>query len=122
MTTKWNRKLRLQVPILSRISEFSFGQGLKSVIVSYQTLSIYSRNILIFCCHAVFFLCLFIIFVAIRQDRSTTGHILGRAQAQQQNVTPERNLNPFSCGVLRCLTHAAMLLGTDEDIQVCTIL
>jgi hypothetical protein len=56
--------------------------------------------------------------VAIRQDRSSTGHILGHAQAQQQNVTSVRNLTHLSCGVLRCLTHVAMLLGTDQNIQV----
>ncbi|CAB4005449.1 Hypothetical predicted protein [Paramuricea clavata] len=54
---------------------------------------------------------------ASRQDRSSTGHILGRAQAQQQNVTSVRNLTHLSCGVLRCLTHVAMLLGTDQNIQ-----
>lgn len=57
-------------------------------------------------------------FVAIRQDRSSTGHILGHAQAQRQNVTSVRNLTHLSCGVLRCLTHVAMLLGTDQNIQV----
>jgi hypothetical protein len=57
--------------------------------------------------------------VAIREDRSSSGHILGRVQAQQQNVTSVRNLTPLSCGILRCLTHAAMLLGTwDQNIQV----
>jgi hypothetical protein len=39
-------------------------------------------------------------------------------QAQQQNVTSVRNLTPLSCGILRCLTHAAMLLGTDQNNQV----
>lgn len=56
--------------------------------------------------------------MAIRQDRSSTGHILGHAQSQRQNVTSVRNLTHLSCGVLRCLTHVAMLLGTDQNIQV----
>ncbi|CAB4012396.1 Hypothetical predicted protein [Paramuricea clavata] len=51
-----------------------------------------------------------------REDRSSTGHILGPTQALQQNVT-QRNLNPLCCGVLRCLTHVAMLLGTEQNIQ-----
>ena len=53
-----------------------------------------------------------------REDRSSTGHILGRAQLQPPKITPQRNLNPMSCSVLRCLMHAAMLLGTDQDMQV----
>ena len=67
--------------------------------------------------HAGFYFSIFI-FVTIRHDRSETGHILGRAQAQPKTVTPERNLTPLACGVLRCLTHIAMLLGTDQNIQV----
>ncbi len=67
------------------------------------------------------FICLPSIFVAIRQDQSSTGHILGLAQAQPQTVTSTRNLNSLPCGVLRCLTHIAMLLGTDHDIQVCQL-
>ena len=62
---------------------------------------------------------IFVYFFEIRQDRSSTGHVLGRAQPQQRTVQSERNLNPLSCGVLRCLTHLAMLLGTDRDTQVC---
>ena len=58
-------------------------------------------------------------YLTIRDDRTSTGHVLGRVQPQQQTVQSERNLNPLSCGVLRCLTHLAMLLGTDQDIQVC---
>ncbi|XP_028416581.1 E3 ubiquitin-protein ligase RNF213-like [Dendronephthya gigantea] len=54
---------------------------------------------------------------ASREDRTSTGHILGRAQPQRGTVESERNMNPLSCGVLRCLTHLAMLLGTDQDIQ-----
>ncbi|XP_046861643.1 E3 ubiquitin-protein ligase RNF213-like [Xenia sp. Carnegie-2017] len=46
-------------------------------------------------------------------DRSSTGHILGRAQDQPPSA--QRNLNPLSCCVLRCLTHVAMLLGTTPD-------
>lgn len=53
-----------------------------------------------------------------REDRSSTGHTLGRAQSQPPNTTPERNLNPLSCSALRCLTHVAMLLGTDHNMQV----
>ena len=51
------------------------------------------------------------------QDRSSTGHILGNAEAQPEAVTSERNLTPLACGVLRCLTHIAMLLGTGQNIQ-----
>ena len=60
----------------------------------------------------IIFICL------ISEDRSSTGHILGRAQAQPPNATSERNLNPLTCSVLRCLTHLAMLLGTDQNMQV----
>ena len=61
------------------------------------------------------------VFVTIREDQSSTGHILGSAEAQPQFVTSERNLSPLACGVLRCLTHIAMLLGTDQNIQVCQV-
>ena len=55
--------------------------------------------------------------ISFRADRSSTGHILGRAQDQPPSA--QRNLNPLSCCVLRCLTHVAMLLGTTPDqIQV----
>ena len=63
--------------------------------------------------------CDFFIFICLnREDRSSTGHILGQARLQQPNATPLRNLNPLSCSVLRCLTHVAMLLGTDQNMQV----
>ena len=56
-----------------------------------------------------------------RQDRTATGHILGRAGAQSQTLTRTRNLTPLACGILRCLTHVAMLLGTQQNIQVCQL-
>ena len=56
-----------------------------------------------------------------RQDRSATGHILGRAGAQSQTLTSTRNLTPLACGVLRCLAHVAMLLGTEQNMQVCQL-
>ena len=55
--------------------------------------------------------------ISFRADLSSTGHILGCAQDQPPSA--QRNLNPLSCCVLRCLTHVAMLLGTTPDqIQV----
>ena len=41
------------------------------------------------------------------------------AEAQSRSLTSERNLTPLACGILRFLTHAAMLLGADQNFQVC---
>ena len=54
-----------------------------------------------------------------RQDHSTTGHIIGPAQRQPQSLPHERNLTPIALGVLRFLTHAALLLGADQNFEVC---
>ena len=64
------------------------------------------------------FLYISLFFVTIREDRSSTGHILGPPKAQPNVLTSQRNLTPLACGVLRCLTHIAMLLGTCEHFQV----
>ena len=77
------------------------------------------KNILVYI--VLFSICFLLIFVTNREDRSVKGHILGHAQAQPQAVVSERNLTPLACGVLRCLTHIAMLLGTAENIQVCQV-
>ena len=53
------------------------------------------------------------------QTHNSTGHIIGRIANVPQTLTPTRNLSPLAAGILRCLTHVAMLLGTEQNSQVC---
>lgn len=39
------------------------------------------------------------------------GHILGDANSRQRTATPERDLSPLECAVLRFFTHMSMYLG-----------
>ena len=54
-------------------------------------------------------------------DRTRNGHIIGSVEAQSSSLTSERNLTPLACGIVRFLTHGAMLLGADQNCQVCWI-
>ncbi|XP_041350668.1 E3 ubiquitin-protein ligase rnf213-alpha-like [Gigantopelta aegis] len=50
-------------------------------------------------------------------DQTKTGHILGDAN-QRPNISPsERKLSGQACALLRLLTHAALLLGCDINLQ-----
>lgn len=52
-------------------------------------------------------------------DATKTGHCLGpAAQQQRHHVTGERQLTPTSTALVRCLLHAAMLLGAESNIRV----
>lgn len=52
------------------------------------------------------------------EDRSETGHILGRADMRGQDHPQERLLSPVHCSCLRLLTHMAMFLAAANDPQV----
>ncbi|XP_061169142.1 E3 ubiquitin-protein ligase RNF213-like [Saccostrea echinata] len=45
------------------------------------------------------------------EDTTEKGHILGDADLRQQVATPERDLSPLQCAVLRLFTHMSMYLG-----------
>ncbi|XP_041354620.1 E3 ubiquitin-protein ligase rnf213-alpha-like [Gigantopelta aegis] len=50
-------------------------------------------------------------------DQTKTGHILGDAN-QRPNISPsERKLSSQACALLRLLTHAALLLGCDINLE-----
>lgn len=53
-----------------------------------------------------------------RADFSQPGHILGPAEGRSTQATSERTLSPSSNILLRLLTHMAMLIGTNEHLNV----
>ncbi|VDI24291.1 Hypothetical predicted protein, partial [Mytilus galloprovincialis] len=50
-------------------------------------------------------------------DRTETGHILGRATNLGLITAPERQLNRASFAILRLLTHISMYIGANTNIQ-----
>ena len=52
------------------------------------------------------------------EDRTETGHILGRAEVRGQGPIQERLLSPVHCSFLRLLTHMSMYLAAANDPQV----
>ena len=55
---------------------------------------------------------MFLLFV--RQDRSSTGHILGAPQ----RIIAERDLSPANVSLLRVILHSAMLAGAYQQPEV----
>ncbi|KAM8945658.1 LOW QUALITY PROTEIN: E3 ubiquitin-protein ligase RNF213 [Pelodytes ibericus] len=51
-------------------------------------------------------------------DQTQTGHVLGSADRQGNAVAPDRQISAPVFTILRLLTHLAMLLGIEEDMQI----
>ena len=49
------------------------------------------------------------IFHANREDATQTGHILGPAQHLSKQATPERDLSPVACTIMRLIIHATLV-------------
>ena len=60
-------------------------------------------------------------FVPYREDTTQTGHILGQAQHLSKQATPERDLFPVACTVIRLIMHAT-LVWSSVCVKVRTIL
>ena len=41
------------------------------------------------------------------EDTTQTGHVLGPAQHLSKQATPERDLSPVACTIIRLIMHAA---------------
>nr|DBA30609.1 TPA: hypothetical protein GDO54_006568 [Pyxicephalus adspersus] len=50
-------------------------------------------------------------------DRTQTGHVLGDPNPQGSALAPDRDIPAPAFILLRLITHLAMLLGSEEDIQ-----
>ncbi|CAH2291483.1 E3 ubiquitin- ligase RNF213 [Pelobates cultripes] len=50
-------------------------------------------------------------------DRTQTGHVLGNPEQRGVSVAPDRNVPAPVFIILRLVTHLAMLLGAEEDLQ-----
>ena len=44
-----------------------------------------------------------------REDTTQTGHLLGPAQHLSKQATPERDLSPVACTIIRLIMHAALV-------------
>ena len=44
-----------------------------------------------------------------REDTTETGHLLGPAQHLSKQATPERDLSPVACTIIRLIMHAALV-------------
>ncbi|XP_072001709.1 E3 ubiquitin-protein ligase RNF213-like isoform X2 [Engystomops pustulosus] len=51
------------------------------------------------------------------EDRTQTGHVLGLPEQQGAAIAPDRDLPAPEFILLRLVTHLAMLLGSEEDVQ-----
>ena len=47
-----------------------------------------------------------------REDTTQTGHLLGPAQHLSKQATPERDLSPVACTIIRLIIHAALVWGS----------
>ena len=47
-----------------------------------------------------------------REDTTQTGHLLGPAQHLTKQATPERDLSPVACTIMRLIMHAALIWGS----------
>ena len=47
-----------------------------------------------------------------REDTTQTGHLLGPAQHLSKQATPERDLSPVACTIIRLIIHAALVWST----------
>ena len=59
-----------------------------------------------------FYLSLYIavdVFVPYREDTTQTGHILGPVQHLSKQATPERDLSPVACTIIRLIMHATLV-------------
>ena len=56
-----------------------------------------------------FYLCGVYVHVSYRKDTTQTGHLLGPAQYLIEQATPERDLSPVACTIIRLIIHAALL-------------
>ena len=52
------------------------------------------------------------VYVVYREDSTQTGHLLGPAQNLSKQATPERDLSPVVCTIIRLIIHAALVWGT----------
>ena len=59
-----------------------------------------------------------ILFLFCRDDRTTTGHVLGHPSTRAKGLVPERNLSSVVVGVTRILMHCAMIEGACRQPQV----
>jgi hypothetical protein len=50
-------------------------------------------------------------------DTTQTGHVLGSARHRSDNPTPERDLSPSACSLLRLLLHSALLWASCSQDQ-----
>ena len=50
--------------------------------------------------------------VVYREDTTQTGHVLGPAQHLSKQATPERDLSPVACTIIRLIIHAALTWGS----------
>ena len=53
-----------------------------------------------------------------RNDRTETGHVLGRAAKLGPISAPERKLNRATFSILRLLTHISMYIGANTNSVV----
>ncbi|XP_077780215.1 E3 ubiquitin-protein ligase RNF213-like [Podarcis muralis] len=51
------------------------------------------------------------------QDRSQTGHVLGKPEKREAEVASEREMSPAVLILIRLLTHLSLLLGATKDRQ-----
>ena len=56
-------------------------------------------------------MCVHVCFIC-REDTTQTGHLLGPAQHLSKQATPERDLSPVACTIIRLIMHAALVWGT----------
>lgn len=59
--------------------------------------------------YAVLLYCYHYLCIAYREDTTQTGHLLGPAQHLSKQATPERDLSPVACTILRLITHATLI-------------
>lgn len=57
-------------------------------------------------------------------DRTSTGHILGRATNLGQKLTfvQDRKIDRISVAFIRLFTHTSMFLGANNNVQVCIVI
>ena len=55
------------------------------------------------------YFCCVLLCVPYREDATQTGHILGPAQHLSKQATPERDLSPVACTIIRLIMHATLV-------------
>ena len=59
--------------------------------------------------------------VPCREDTTQTGHVLGPAQQLSKQATPERDLSPVACTIIRLIMHAT-LVWSSVCVKVRTVI